>query len=65
MEEKKTKFKKINQEFYTLLKNIQGQTLHAQTLEFNHPTKNKWVRFNSDLPSDFKNMLNLLNNLSS
>ncbi len=62
---KKTKFKKINQEFYTLLKNIQGQTLHAQTLEFNHPTKNKWVRFNSDLPSDFKNMLNLLNNLSS
>ncbi len=61
---KNIKFKKIDQEFFDNLKEIRGQALHAQTLEFIHPTKNKWVNFKSDLPIDFKNMLNLLNNLS-
>ncbi len=35
------------------------------SLEFVHPTKNKWVKFASDPPEDFKKMLNLLKKLSS
>ena len=34
-------------------------------LNFYHPTKKKWVKFNSKLPQEFKKMLNLLNNLAS
>ena len=37
------KFKKINSEFYKKLVVLKGQTLHAKTLEFIHPTKNKKV----------------------
>ena len=62
---KSKKFKKINAEFYRIFKNIKGQILHAQTLEFQHPTKNKWVKFTSELPYEFKRMLNLLENLTS
>ena len=62
---KNKKFKKINAEFYRIFKNIKGQILHAQTLEFQHPTKNKWVKFTSKLPYEFEKMLNLLENLSS
>ena len=62
---KMPKFKKINKKFSTLLNELTGQVLHAQTLEFMHPTKNKWTKFRSDLPSDFKKMLNLLKNLTS
>jgi 23S rRNA pseudouridine1911/1915/1917 synthase len=62
---KNIKFKKISKDFLDKLDNINGQALHAKTLEFIHPTKNKWVSFKSELPVDFKKMLNLLNNLSS
>jgi len=58
------KFKKINKEFFNLLSNLSGQALHAQTLGFKHPTSKKIVSFKSNLPIDFKKMLNLLNNLS-
>tara|TARA_B100000767_G_scaffold251711_1_gene254929 strand:- start:645 stop:1625 length:981 start_codon:yes stop_codon:yes gene_type:complete len=61
---KNIKFKKINKDFSNRLIDINGQALHAETLEFVHPTKNKWVRFKSKLPLDFKKMLDLLNNLS-
>ena len=61
---KNSKFKKINKDFLHNLNEITGQALHAKTLGFVHPTKNKMVKFKSDLPPDFKNMLNLLNNLS-
>ena len=61
---KKLKFKKINKDFFNKLSNLNGQALHAQTLEFLHPTKKKWVSFNSKLPADFKKTLDLLNNLS-
>ena len=61
---KNSKFKKINKDFLHNLNEITGQALHAKTLGFVHPTKNKMVKFKSNLPSDFKNMLNLLNNLS-
>ena len=59
------KFKKINKEFFNLLSKLGGQALHAQTLGFIHPTKKKMVNFESNLPLDFKKLLNLLNNLSS
>ena len=62
---KNIKFKKINNEFYKKLNKLSGQTLHAKTLEFSHPKNNKWLCFNSDLPNEFKNILNLLENLSS
>ena len=56
---KKLKFKKINEELTFLLNSLQGQLLHAETIEFVHPTKNKWVQFKSELPKDFKKMLSL------
>ena len=61
---KNIKFKKINKDFFNNLSELNGQALHAQTLEFIHPTKKKWVSFKSKLPIDFKKTLDLLNNLS-
>ena len=61
---KNIKFKKIDKDFFNKLSKLNGQALHAQTLEFIHPTKKKWVSFNSKLPIDFKKTLDLLNNLS-
>tara|TARA_X000001036_G_C20596094_1_gene772937 strand:+ start:66 stop:1046 length:981 start_codon:yes stop_codon:yes gene_type:complete len=61
---KNIKFKKINKEFFNKLAKLNGQALHAQTLEFIHPIKKKIVSFKSNLPLDFKKMLDLLNNLS-
>ena len=62
---KSIKFKKINKDFLKILSALNGQALHAKSLGFVHPSKNKWVNFESELPSDFKKMLNLLKNLSS
>ena len=59
------KFKKINNDFFIKLNKLSGQALHAKTLEFAHPITKKWMIFNSDLPNDFKKILNLLENLSS
>jgi 23S rRNA pseudouridine1911/1915/1917 synthase len=61
---KNIKFKKINKEFFNKLSRLNGQALHAQTLEFIHPSKKKWISFDSKLPVDFKKTLDLLNNLS-
>ena len=61
---KNIKFKKINKDFFTKLSKLDGQALHAQTLEFVHPTNKKLVSFKSKLPMDFKKTLDLLNNLS-
>jgi 23S rRNA pseudouridine1911/1915/1917 synthase len=61
---KNIKFKKINKEFFNKLSELDGQALHAETLEFIHPAKKKWVSFKSKLPKDFKKTLDLLNNLS-
>ena len=58
---KNIKFKKINKDFFNILSNISGQVLHAQTLEFSHPIKKKWMSFKAPLPYDFKKMLNFLN----
>ncbi len=57
---KNIKFKKINKNFLEILNSLNGQALHAKSLGFIHPTKNKWVNFTSELPPDFKKLLNLL-----
>ncbi len=62
---KNLKFKRINKIFLEKLSNIKGQALHAQTLEFDHPTKKKWVSFKTNVPDDFKKMLDLLDKLHS
>ena len=62
---KKYKFKNLNKEFLEALNNIYGQALHAKTLGFIHPSTNKWMSFSSNIPNDFKKMLNLLNKLGS
>ena len=62
---KKLKFKKIDKKLSFLLDKLQGQLLHAETIEFTHPTKNKWVKFKSELPQDFKKILSLLENVDS
>ena len=41
---------------------ISGQMLHAKVLGFIHPTKNKYVEFESNLPAEFEELLNKLEN---
>ena len=62
---KNLKFKKISQEFLKRLSDLSGQALHAKSLGFVHPTKNKFVKFDSKLPKDFKKILDLLEKLGS
>ena len=62
---KNMKFKKINEDFFKKLSVLNGQALHAKSLGFIHPSKNKWVSFESELPSDFEQLLDLLKNLCS
>ena len=62
---KNVKYKKINNEFFINLSKLSGQALHAKTLSLMHPTTKKWMNFSSDLPIEFKKLLNLLENLSS
>ncbi len=59
------KFKKINKNFFKKLNELNGQALHAMTLGFIHPTKNKWLNFKSNIPQDFKKLLELLNKQAS
>ena len=39
---------------------IKGQMLHAKVLGFNHPITNKYMEFESEMPDEFKNVLNKL-----
>ena len=59
------KFKKINKDFEKKLINLNRQALHAKSLGFIHPKNNKLMNFESELPNDFKKMLDLLNKLSN
>ena len=61
---KNIKFKKINEDFENNLKILNRQALHAKYLGFVHPTTKKFIKFNSELPQDFKKILDLLNKLS-
>ena len=62
---KNIKFKKINKDFENILSLLNGQALHAKSIGFIHPTKKKFVNFESKLPSNFQKMVNLLKKLSS
>ncbi len=62
---KNIKFKKINSNFIKLLKDFKGQALHAESIEFTHPTSKKRVSFKSNIPEDFKKMLDFLDNHNS
>ena len=62
---KNIKFKKINEDFLRHFTALKGQALHAKNLGFIHPTKNKWVNFQTELPKEFRKLLDLLKNLSS
>ena len=46
------------------LTNLSRQFLHAKTIGFIHPKKNKEMFFNSILPQDLENILKILRNTS-
>jgi len=52
-----TTFTKYRQFVRNCFKTIQRQCLHAKTLEFQHPTKKKYMKFESELPIDLMNVL--------
>jgi 23S rRNA pseudouridine1911/1915/1917 synthase len=62
---KNIKFKKIDKEFEKKLSDLKGQALHAKSLGFMHPKKKKFIEFESQLPNEFKKLLNLLEKLNS
>ena len=39
---------------------LQGQTLHAKTLGFTHPSTHEYIEFDAPLPKYFNNLLNIL-----
>lgn len=45
--------------------NVEGQMLHAKSLEFIHPTNGEKVKFDAEPPKYFKDILNLLEKESS
>ena len=51
---------KLKSRITNLLEIMPRQALHAKTLGFIHPHTNKLVRFDSDLPEDFKMLLEKL-----
>jgi 23S rRNA pseudouridine1911/1915/1917 synthase len=42
------------------VKQVKRQLLHAKTLGFKHPVTGEFLRFDSELPDDFKSMINLI-----
>ena len=61
----KKKFKKIkniNKDLEKKIMNLHRQFLHAVSLGFTHPTKNKRMNFKSKLPNDLENILKSLRN---
>tara|TARA_Y100001970_G_C14116281_1_gene793759 strand:- start:352 stop:1332 length:981 start_codon:yes stop_codon:yes gene_type:complete len=56
------KIKNINSSLKEKLSNLNRQFLHAKTLGFIHPTKNKEMIFNSILPKDLEIILEILRN---
>jgi 23S rRNA pseudouridine1911/1915/1917 synthase len=48
------------QMFNNLFASLQRQCLHAKTLGFEHPTTGEIVKFNSELPGDFQQVLGML-----
>jgi len=52
-----TIFNKYKQFVQNAFQLMPRQALHAKTLGFKHPTTNKWMQFDSELPKDFINVL--------
>ena len=61
---KNIKFKKINEDFFKKLSVLNGQALHAKSLGFVHPSRNKWVNFDSKPPKDFQKLLEVMSHCS-
>ena len=56
------KFRNINDDLNNLIQKLDRQFLHAKTLGFTHPSKNKEVEFTSNLPQDLNTLLKKLRN---
>ena len=54
---KKRYLNKKNQNIFNLLKSFPRQALHAKHLSFYHPTTNKKISFESELPDDINNLI--------
>ena len=54
---KGTTFSKYKQFVENCFKLLPGQALHPKTLGFQHPAKDEYMRFDSELPSQFKAVL--------
>jgi 23S rRNA pseudouridine1911/1915/1917 synthase len=54
---KGTVFAKYRQFVDNCFKIMTRQALHAKTLGFAHPASGQWVRFDSELPEDFRNVI--------
>jgi 23S rRNA pseudouridine1911/1915/1917 synthase len=61
---KNKKFKRIDMELNSMIKNIDRQFLHARSLGFVHPISNKKVNFEILLPKDLLKLVKKLRNLS-
>jgi 23S rRNA pseudouridine1911/1915/1917 synthase len=61
---KNKKFKKIDIELNSIMKNIDRQFLHAKSLGFIHPLSNKEVLFEIPLPKNLLKLVKKLRNLS-
>ena len=61
---KNKKFKKIDVELNSMIKNIDRQFLHAKSLGFIHPSSHKEVHFEIPLPKDLLKLVKKLRNLS-
>jgi 23S rRNA pseudouridine1911/1915/1917 synthase len=62
---KNIKFKKIDKDFEIKLNYLNRQALHAKSIGFVHPSNKKNMHFESELPADYKKLLDLLNKLSN
>ena len=59
------KLKNVDDELNNIIKNISRQFLHAKSLGLNHPTKDKQLFFETDLPKDLKIVMKKLRSLSN
>ena len=62
---KKLIFRKIDKQLEKILLNFDRQALHAKSLGFFHPKKEKFLYFESELPKDFKKILVFLDKFAN
>lgn len=55
----------LNEQTLTMLRQLQGQALHAELLGFEHPCTGKRLTFSADPPKDFYNALQVLRSLET